>query len=461
MRQPEKLYEGNIRKKYFFFALPLVLSSLLSQSYTFINSMMIGKFIGSEAFAATAVTAQLIEFINSIFFGYLTGVGIYVSVLFGKGEQKKMLNVIKVNLLLSSIFAVFITLFCNLFCGWIFKVLNVSADIYRDAELYFRTYVSGLLFFQLNWGFTYIANGMGFTRMPLAASVITGIFNISLNYLFLAVFDKGIGYSALATMIAASAVAVVYIVIFANLFKNMGLRLGGFSLNKNELKGSIDYGTPSMLQQMAMYGCSAMVSPLVNTCSTAALSGYAIANKAQALICAVYQSSSKANTNFVAQAMGAKKIDKIKQGIKIGIVQGLAFFGLTLGLFVIFAPQFTRLFLDPVADAESFQVSIYIIRYLLPLLLVNVFNNLFHGIFRAIGSGTLMLISTLIYAVSFVIYANILFALLPSEMKIYGAHLALGASYVTEVIFATIIFITGKWKTPEYRALESKHYTAQ
>ena len=154
--------------------------------------------------------------------------------------------------------------------------------------------------------------------------------------------------------------------------------------------------------------------------------------------------------------MGARKIDKIKQGIKIGISQGIAFFGVTLLLFVVFAKQFTALFLDPVQDAESFKISVNIIRFLLPFIFFNVFNNLFHGIFRAVGSGTLMFISTLIYAVSFVIYAYALFSFLPSEFKIYGVHLALSAAYITEVTFATIIFVTGKWKTPEYKALEAQ-----
>ena len=116
MKGPEKLYEGNMRKKYLMFAIPLILSALLSQSYNFINSMMIGKLVGSEAFAATAVTAELIELLNSIFFGYLTGIGIYVSVLFGKSQYDKMLNVIKVNFLFSSAFAIVVTLICNLFC---------------------------------------------------------------------------------------------------------------------------------------------------------------------------------------------------------------------------------------------------------------------------------------------------------------------------------------------------------
>ena len=148
------------------------------------------------------------------------------------------------------------------------------------------------------------------------------------------------------------------------------------------------------------------------------------------------------------------QIDKIKEGIKIGIIQNLAFFGITMALFMIFAKEFSSLFLDPVKDADSFTVSINIIRFLFPFMFFNVFNNLFHGIFRAVGSGTLMFISTMIYAISYVLYAYILFAVLPQEIRIYGVHLALTGAYITEVIFAAIIFFTGKWKTPEYKRLE-------
>lgn len=455
MKRPEKLYEGNMRKKYLLFAIPLILSAMLSQSYNFINSIMIGNFVGSDAFAATAVTAQLIEFIDSVFWGYLTGVGIYISVLFGKSEYEKMVNAIKINFLLSSAFAVIISLVCNIFCHQILEVLNVNQEVYKNAEAYFRTYISGLVVFQLSWGFTYVSNGMGMTKMPLIASVVTGCFNISLNYLFLGVLNKGVGYSALATILSTSVAMLFYFITYKKLFKNMGITAKGIKFELAELKRSFDYGAPTMLQQMTMSGCTAIVSPLTNTCSTAALSGYSVANKARQLILAVYQNSSKANTNLIAQAMGAKRIDKIKEGIKIGITQGLLFFGITLGIFIIFARQFTGLFLDPVQDAESFTVSVATIRYLFPFIFFNVFNNLFHGIFRAVGSGKLMFISTVIYAIAFVVYAHILFAVLPDAIKIYGVHIALSGAYITEVIFAVIIFVTGKWKTSEYKELES------
>ena len=258
----------------------------------------------------------------------------------------------------------------------------------------------------------------------------------------------------MATLVSTGITSVVYICIYISLFKNIGVKLRSFKINKELFKNSICFGLPSMFQQMTMYACTVLVSPLTNTCGTAAISGYAVANKARSLILAVYQNSSKANTTFVAQAMGAGKIDKIKKGIKIGVTQGLLFFGISIIIFIIFANDFTSLFLDPIKDAKSFTVSVNTIRFLLPLIFFNVFNNLFHGIFRAVGSGKLMVISTLIYAISYVVYSYILFAVLPYEIRIYGVHLALGGAYITELIFATTIFVTGKWKSAEYIRLE-------
>jgi putative MATE family efflux protein len=438
------------------FALPLILSALLSQSYNFVNSMMIGNFIGSEAFAATAVTAELIHLLDSIFFGYLAGIGVYISILYGKNEYEKMMKVIKLNFLLTSSLAIVISLSCNIFCKEIFDLLNVGEDIYKNAEVYFRTYTLGYIVFQFNWGFTYISHAFGQTRIPLISSVSSGIINVALNYFFLALLGKGIEFSALSTLISSSVTTAIYFFIFVGIFKGLGISKVPLTKNKQLLSVSFSYGAPTMLQQMAMYLCTALVSPLTNTCSTVALAGYAVANKARSLMVTVYQNSSKANTNFIGQAMGAGRIDKLKEGIKVGVTQGLVLFGTVLLVFVIFAERFSLLFLDSVKDAESIKVSVNIIRFLFPFIVFNLFNNLFHGIFRAVGSGRLMFISTMIYSVSYVIYAYTLFAVLPEDLKIYGVHTALSLAYITEVIFAAIIFFSGKWKSKEYLALEAK-----
>ncbi|MBQ8807915.1 MAG: MATE family efflux transporter [Clostridia bacterium] len=453
----EKLYEGNMRKKYLFYAIPLILTSILTQSYNLINSMMIGKFIGSHAFAATSSTSPFIEFIDSAFWGYHTGVAIYIAILFGKSDYQKMLNVIKMNFFISSLISLMLGLCCNIFYRPLFNLLNISDELRVEAFSYFGTYMLGLVILQLNWGFSYIAHGLGVTKLPLLVSILSGILNVIGNFYFLSVLDMGVGGCALSTIISSGLACIIYLIKYMSIFRSLGLKLRGFKWDFGELKNSVDYGIPTMVQQLAMYSSSVVVSPLTNTCTTAAISGINIANKARSLIASIYQSSNKANTNFVAQAMGARKVDKIRQGIKTGIIQTMSMFVPVMLLFMIFARQFAHLFLDSAKDAESINYSVVIIRYLLPFVVFNVFNNLFHGIFRATGSGRLMLISTVIYSVSMVIFSYTFYFCVPSFLRIYGIYIGFALAWFTEAAFATFVYISGKWKTPEFKEMEAQY----
>lgn len=452
----EKLYEGNMRKKYLLYAIPLILTSLLTQSYQMINSMMIGKFIGSEAFAATGSTAPIIELIDSVFWGYHTGVSIYVAILFGRGDNKRMLNVIKINFLLGTVVAILIGVMCNVFHAPLFKLLNIEDSLSSQAYAYFGTYTMGLAALQLNWGFSYIAHGLGVTKMPLLVSFASGITNVLGNYISLSVLDMGVAGCAISTILASVFACIVYLIKYISIFRSMGLKLGGIKWDKEDFKNSFDYGVPTLVQQLAMYSGSAVVSPLINKCGVAAISGLNIANKAKGIIASVYQSSNKANTNFVAQTMGAGKIYKIKKGIKIGMTQTMAIFTPLMLLFMIFARPFAHLFLDSAKDVESINYSVNIMRYLLPFIVFNVVNNFFHGVFRATGSGKIMLVSTVIYSAAMIIYSYLLCSLLPTSLRIYGIYIGLALAWLTEAAFASLIYIRGKWKTEEYKRLESQ-----
>lgn len=446
-----------MKKNYFFYALPLILSSLLSQSYALINSMMVGKYLGSAAFAATAVTALFLTFITTIFSGFHQGSGIYYSLLWGRNENEKMLNSIKSNFIITTSLAILIPIICNIFAVQIFSLLNVNDEIYHDAMLYFRVYVLIFPTMQLTLGFAAISHAMGTTKLPLITSSISGVFQVAFNYIFLKVLNKGIHYCAMSGIIISFVNVLFYIISFSRIFKKEKIVSKGVKFKKDELKSLFNYGMPTTLQQMAMSGCSALISPLINLCPTAAISGNSISSRATDIINIIYQGSTLANTTLVAQAMGAKRIDKIKEGIKIGFTQSLSYFAVIMVVFIIFAPQFASCFLDPTEAPESFEICVNIIRYLLPLLVFRVLNNIYHGIFRAVGSGKLLVFSTVFYAVAVVVYSYIMFDIIPTEFKIFAAPLALGCAYLTEAILGTILYLTGVWKSRAYKEIEKSN----
>lgn len=444
-----RMYEGSMKKNFFLFALPLVLSALLSQGYHIIDTVMASRLIGDRAVAAIGSTAPLITLISSMIWGYGSGFAIYVAVLFGSGEYKKMANVIKVNIILIAVFSVLISVLCIVFYDRIFDFLNIGEDIRREAFLYFSMYISGLVFLQFGWNGVYIANALGATKIPFAASVITCVLNIAGNYIFVKVFDMGVLGLALATVLAAFCVSVFYIVQFIRSFKTMKVPARGLYFSSMELGTSVAYAIPNMLQQSVMYFCTAFISPLTNLSGESAIAGFTVGMKLYDLNAGVYQNSNKTVTNYVAQCVGAKKYSVIKKGISWGFLQTLMFVAPFLLVTIFGAGVISRSFLN---SAESIHYAKVFMRICMPFALFNVVNNLMHAVFRSMGARKYLVLSTVIYAVSRVAFSYLLFG----KFEMYGLYAGMVLSWITEAVFAMCVYLSGAWKSAEYKEYEKK-----
>ena len=206
----KKLYEGSISKNFFLFALPLIITTLFSQAYNIVNTIIAGALLGDSSISAIGSTAPFISFISSLFWGYGTGVAIYVAVLFGQNNYDKMVNVIKVNLLLSTAGALLISVLCLVFHNTIFDFLNIEASLRKETFLYFSIYTSGLFIFNLSWCCLYITHSLGLTVLPLIASVMTNVINIAGSYILIKFFNFGVAGIAISTVFSALCTTVFY-----------------------------------------------------------------------------------------------------------------------------------------------------------------------------------------------------------------------------------------------------------
>jgi Na+-driven multidrug efflux pump len=70
------LTKGNIYKTFLIFAIPMVLSGILSQCYNVVNTIIAGKLLGEGALSAIGAITPIDTFVNSVFWGYGVGVGV-------------------------------------------------------------------------------------------------------------------------------------------------------------------------------------------------------------------------------------------------------------------------------------------------------------------------------------------------------------------------------------------------
>ena len=86
--------EGEPLRLLISFSIPLLIGNFFQQAYNFINSIILGKYVGKLALGAIGSTSPIRVFINSLSSGLIMGVGIIVSQFFGAKQDEKVKNVI-------------------------------------------------------------------------------------------------------------------------------------------------------------------------------------------------------------------------------------------------------------------------------------------------------------------------------------------------------------------------------
>ena len=438
----EKLFEGNIRKKFFFFCLPLIFSTVMSQAHLIIDSIMLGRFVGDYALGAASSVSDFITLIQHFFGGYSGGAIVYVAMLFGKGDYKKMANVMKANILVTSAIAVVLSVTLILAHKPLFAILKVPQEIYKESFEYFAVILSGLILINVNTHFVHIFNAVNKNKIAVTLSIVSCVLNISGNYLLIKVFNLGVLGAAMATIFSWVVATIVYIFYFVHIFKLLNLRVRDIYWSTSELKKSASLGFPNMLQQSIMYLCSTLISPLKNSCGAFALSGFSVGMKVYNINAQIYQTSNKVISSYIAQCVGAGKLKMINKGIKIGISQTAMLLLPVLVICVLGAEVIPNMFFNEASSPQSMQYAQTFLKFVLPFAVFNAINNMLHQIFRGAGASRYLVISTAVYSVSNLVFSYILF----QKYEMYGIFAGMVLAWISEAIFGGIIFFGGKWK---------------
>ena len=126
------------------FALPLVLGTLFQQLYSFADTVIVGRCLGTDALGAVGTTYSLNFLILGFVQGACVGFGIPAAETFGAkdkdGLQKYLLNGALLCLVLSVVFTVLTTLMA----GPLLRLIHTPEQLYADAVLYIRIIFLGI-----------------------------------------------------------------------------------------------------------------------------------------------------------------------------------------------------------------------------------------------------------------------------------------------------------------------------
>lgn len=436
------LTKGNIYKTFILFAIPMVLSGLLSQGYSIVNTIIAGKLLGDGALAVIGSVSPLNTFIDAVFWGYGTGVGVYVAHLFGGKKYMDMKSVMINNYVFLSLSGMLISLFVIIFRGAIYDLLNIEKSMISDVNGYFTILMllKPIMLFAVNC--VYCINAMGDSRFPFFMSLISSVTNVSLGIFFITVFNMGVEGLACASALSYFIVVIFYIIKLRKSYKILGVLGEKIKFSFSVIKNTCRYSVFSMLQQSVMYVVGFLLSPMVNSIGVAASASYTVTLRIYNVNSTIYENSGKTTGSYIAHCYGSKQYHLLKRGVRVGFLQNIALLAPMLLVCASFPNVVAGLFYTKGASPESVQYTVDFMRFCLPLIVSNVVANLFHNFFRGIGDMRALFITTFMGSLARLIIGWLLI----KPYGIYGYYVAWVSSWLIDGLVGIIIYRFGSWR---------------
>ena len=178
MKTARNLTEGNIAKNLIIFAIPLILSSMLSQAYSTVDAIIAGKFISEHALGAISATSSFDILFTSLITGIAGGFSIYSSQLFGKGDFAGIKRDVGGMALFVALLAAIFTVFSIIFRDSIMDYLKVDPILREDAELYFTVYTIGFVVYYVNQLLVAVLHSLGITSFSFYVTLMSALLNV-------------------------------------------------------------------------------------------------------------------------------------------------------------------------------------------------------------------------------------------------------------------------------------------
>ena len=300
---------------------------------------------------------------------------------------------------------------CLIFCVSFFLLdqflllLQVPESIFEDTKLYIQIILYGLFFtFLYNFGAA-IIRSIGNSLIPLLFLVIASVINIVLDIVLIVAFHMGVAGAAIATVIAQTVSAILIVGYYQMKIPMLRLKRENLRLDRELLKRVASNSVLNSIQQSIMNFGILMVQGLVNSFGVSAMAAFAAGVKIDAFAYMPVQDFGNAFSTYIAQNYGARKMGRIKTGIRQAMKLSLFFSAVVSLLIFLFAEQLMGIF---VREEEIIQIGASYLRIEGAFYMGIGLLFLLYGLYRGLGKAQMSIVLTVISLGSRVLLAYVL-----------------------------------------------------
>ncbi len=365
--------------------IPTMLGMIITALYNVINSYFVSQLGGSQ-FAAVGIVFPILQIMIGVGMTFGSGAGVYISRLLGEKNNEKANRVASVAVLYGFIITIIFISILLLFLPQLLVLIGATPTILVYAKGYAQIIILASIFTVFNVMMNNLVTAEGQANKTMLIMGASAILNIILAPILIFKFKMGINGAGYATAISQIFSTLIYISL---IFRNrliIKINFKNSKINKEIISQILKVGVPILMYQLLTSIAMSLTNIAAKPYGDDVIAAMNIMILSTLFGIYFVFGFTKGFMPVVAINYGAKRMDRVKEAIKLTNKWGLIFciiFGLSLaagsGLIAnAFSNNGSELLLGVAKKALIYNGIIFILF---------AYQNVYSSAFLAMGKG--------------------------------------------------------------------------
>ena len=312
---PQVLTAGRPWRVLLVFAVPLLVGNVVQQLYQAADALVVGRVLGVTALASVGATASFLFLLIGFAWGTTSGLAIPTAQAFGAGDARAVRRSVAAGTVLTGAMAAVLTVAAPLLAEPALVLLRTPPELLPQATTFAVVSFLGsgaTMFFNY---LSAVLRAIGDSRTPLLYLVASCLLNVVLVLVAVPVLGLGVGGAALATVTAQAVSVALCLAHVRRRVPALHVHREDWRLTRPELVLHLRLGLPMGLQMSIIAVGILAVQVRLNDLGPDAVAAYTTASRVDQFAMALLGSLGLAVSMFVAQNHGARRPDRVREGV--------------------------------------------------------------------------------------------------------------------------------------------------
>lgn len=425
------------------FVLPTILSSIFSYLYTTVDGIFVARWVDTDALSAINITMPMIYLASALGMMFGTGGNALVAKKLGEGKQREAQEDFSLLMLVAFVFSVVLAIVCFIFLNPLCRFLGSDTALLSYCRQYMIPVLISVPFAVFGMVFQLSFITVGKAGLGATLSVIGGVLNIVLDWLFISVFQWGLAGAAIATSIGYAFPSVVGVIWFCVNRKQI-LHVVRPKWRIRTIIDSCVNGSSEMVSVLAFSVITILFNRiLMNLGGSDGVASLSIIWYAQGLFGGMFRGYINGIASVVSYNFGRKDKEQLAKVFRIS-VWTLGITGIAVMILSFFAGgTVVDFFAKNNENVQKIALHGFrIVATSFPMLAYNVFGS---GWFTALNDGKTSAILSFCRTVIFMVIPVLI---LPQILEMDGVWLSITEGEMLSIIMTIYYFVKykGMWK---------------